>query len=355
MKTVFLVAGLVCALIASIVWFWQGGSAWIALPEALVRPTSFLVLFFGAILLFLAAVVDPKRNASPVPELELKRIDNARIAKRADVVFIHGLGGNAQSTWSFDGSSSGFWPAWLAAEFPELAVWTLQYQTSTLKWSKFSLTIEQRAHTICELLLGVKEQGPTSRPLYFVAHSMGGIFVKQMLRKGSESRFYRDILDRTSGIIFIGTPHKGSYLATYLKALNVANLLRINNDVKELTAGEPWLKALDLWFGSYAVARGTQFVKCFYEGKPLRIWFVRTLFVVPEEFAVPELPKEICDPVPVGADHIEICKPVSRTDPLYLSISRFIQENMSDTKQSANRFDGSVALASDSQHELPAP
>jgi len=52
-----------------------------------------------------------------------------------------------------------------------------------------------------------------SRPLIFVAHSLGGLVVKEVLRR---SRGYinqddlRSVFDATTGIIFFGTPHEGA-------------------------------------------------------------------------------------------------------------------------------------------------
>ncbi|RYP93093.1 hypothetical protein DL770_000839 [Monosporascus sp. CRB-9-2] len=53
-----------------------------------------------------------------------------------------------------------------------------------------------------------------SRPILFVAHSLGGIIVKEMLRRanGCQScqRHLHNVFDSTIGIVFFGTPHGGS-------------------------------------------------------------------------------------------------------------------------------------------------
>jgi hypothetical protein len=49
------------------------------------------------------------------------------------------------------------------------------------------------------------------RPVLFIAHSLGGIVVKEMLRRGSRSQEYlHNIFDSTAGIMFFGTPHGGA-------------------------------------------------------------------------------------------------------------------------------------------------
>ena len=57
--------------------------------------------------------------------------------RQVDVVFIHGLGGDAFGTWRCSGAEDAFWPAWLAEEVPEAGVWTLSYPagpTRHLRW-----------------------------------------------------------------------------------------------------------------------------------------------------------------------------------------------------------------------------
>jgi hypothetical protein len=52
------------------------------------------------------------------------------------------------------------------------------------------------------------------RPALFMVHSLGGIFVKEMLRRSSGcyrgQTHLRDIFESTIGIMFFGTPHGGA-------------------------------------------------------------------------------------------------------------------------------------------------
>lgn len=54
----------------------------------------------------------------------------------------------------------------------------------------------------------------SSRPILFVAHSLGGIVVKEMLRRSGGCRagqsHLQDIFESTIGIVFFGTPHGGA-------------------------------------------------------------------------------------------------------------------------------------------------
>ena len=62
-------------------------------------------------------------------------------------------------------------------------------------------------------LVGERRSEP-SRPLLFVAHSLGGVFVKEALRRSANYRSHHTRLDQIFyskiGIIFFGTPHGGA-------------------------------------------------------------------------------------------------------------------------------------------------
>src|SRR5205085_558252 len=105
-----------------------------------------------------------------------------------------------------------FWPGWLAAESPELAVWSLGYESSSSAWRGHSMPLFLRAN---EALAAMKAEGLGERPICFVAHSMGGLLVKQLLRNAdSLAPEFRGIGDAIRGISFIATPHTGSHVAS---------------------------------------------------------------------------------------------------------------------------------------------
>jgi len=58
-------------------------------------------------------------------------IDN----KKADIIFIHGLGGEATETWK--GCNGFYWPQELANELNTVEVWTLNYNASPIKKNAF--------------------------------------------------------------------------------------------------------------------------------------------------------------------------------------------------------------------------
>lgn len=62
-------------------------------------------------------------------------IAEAKGEKWANVVFFHGLGGDAHTTWRASPDESSFWPAWLAQDIEGLSVYTVGYEAPVSRWS----------------------------------------------------------------------------------------------------------------------------------------------------------------------------------------------------------------------------
>src|SRR5262249_25040377 len=137
--------------------------------------------------------------------------------KQADVVFVHGLMGSAHKTWSHTSEPAAFWPNWLS-EYGN--IWMLGYPAELFWWlsSGASMALPDRARSVIDFLAN-HELG--HKPLVLVTHSLGGLLVKAILRTAydlNEPRWKR-LLSSTRGIVFLGTPHTGSALATYANAI----------------------------------------------------------------------------------------------------------------------------------------
>ncbi|KAK3896424.1 hypothetical protein C8A05DRAFT_40045, partial [Staphylotrichum tortipilum] len=120
----------------------------------------------------------------------------------------------------------------------------------------------------------------SSRPLIFVAHSLGGLVCKKavLLSRNNPEAHLRAIFDCIKGIIFMGTPHKGSWMADWAKipasAVGLAKsvnksllgILETDDQLLESTQVEFWSMVRGLREGG----RGFE-VTCFFEELPLSV------------------------------------------------------------------------------------
>ncbi|MGP0067786.1 MAG: esterase/lipase family protein [Isosphaeraceae bacterium] len=173
----------------------------------------------------------------------------------ADVIFVHGLDGDAYATWRHDPIRPyASWPYWLAEELLHVKFWTLGYPaaSSELKRNQ-GLALEHIAEGSLEALRGRAVGG---RALMFVAHSLGGLVVKKMIHRsvslsndepGHEHGFLKD---RVRGVVFLGTPHSGANLATLAHALSF--FYRCTITMEYLRKNHPTIDELGDWFRKYA-------------------------------------------------------------------------------------------------------
>ena len=250
---------------------------------------------------------------------ELIKVANTDDAGRVgDVVFVHGLGGNPREYWMADKDKpETFWPAWIGQDVPNVGVWSLGYDAAKFAWQGDPLWLVDRAKNAL-LRLDLKQIG--ARPVVFVAHSMGGLLVKQMIRHGLDlgNARWKAIADHTKGVCFIATPHSGSDLANYVKFL--ARFLA-TNAVEDLKANDPHLLELNEWYRHHAFKRFTTEVYC-----ETRVtgWNKLGVVVVDRGSADPGIPGVV--PNPLEEDHLSICKPVSRESELYEGVLRLVEE-----------------------------
>ncbi|CAH0048392.1 unnamed protein product [Clonostachys solani] len=190
---------------------------------------------------------------APIASFALNVIVNPK-NPRLDIIFVHGFNGHPERTWtdktveatsmneprsdehqgrplkfrklkpgskqisavSHDGPIC--WPRDLVPEVvPDARVLSYGYDAKIQRL--FGPPVS--THTVYDIsndfsiALEAKRQDEPDRPIIFIAHSLGGIIVKDLLRRCGQSFnqsqiHIRPIFESTIGIIFFGTPHSGA-------------------------------------------------------------------------------------------------------------------------------------------------
>jgi len=195
--------------------------------------------------------------------------------KTIDVVAVHGLQGDAYQTWTHENGTM-----WLESILPDKVpyarIMTFGYN-STIAFSSSDAKLEDKSIELINRLTMKRssvENGST-RPIVFVCHSLGGVLVKKALilaHERSLDTHYKDILDNTKAIAFLGVPHRGSdaawwfnFAANSLKGatLGVSTHTAL---VKELQKASPTLATISKQF----IDRGKSLkIYTFYETRKL--------------------------------------------------------------------------------------
>lgn len=228
-------------------------------------------------------------------------ISIARVAAAVgDVIFVHGLGGDPYATWGL--GQNDCWREWIVANRPDLNIWSIAYNVDPSDWRGNAMPLSDRALNILAML---DNHSIGSRPIVFVAHSMGGLLVKEMLRHAlTVTPRYRRVADSTKAVIFFATPHAGASLADIASYFSF--IVRPTVAVSELAAQQPRLRDLNLWFRNNYSALGLK--SCiFFETHE-----THGVRVVNETSADPGIP--LISPIPIDANHITITKPKRYTD-----------------------------------------
>ncbi|OCT79996.1 protein SERAC1 [Xenopus laevis] len=255
---------------------------------------------------------------------------------RADVLFIHGLLGAAFKTWRqqdrdepLDESAAQeddyteCWPkSWLAADSPDLRILSVEYDTQLSDWKSRCPADNNRKsldYRSITLLKKLKDAGVGKRPIIWVSHSMGGLLVKKMLLKASQDEDMKDLVNNTRGVAFFSVPHHGSRLAEY--SINARLFLFPSIEVKELSKDSPELKKLNDEFLQFSENKDFKVIS-FAELSPTQVGHMMKLHIVPVESA----DLGIGTLIPVGVNHLNICKPKSKDSFIYQCTFQFIHD-----------------------------
>ncbi|KAH8898103.1 hypothetical protein GQ53DRAFT_636354 [Thozetella sp. PMI_491] len=204
-----------------------------------------------------------------------------------DICFVHGLTGNRDNTWTADGQTAPWPKTLLPSKLGNARILTFGYNAYLINNAAQDRLINHASNLLKDLADDRTECDASSRPIIFVAHSLGGIVCKKalLLSRTSRQNHLRSIFENTKGIVFMGTPHRGAWIANwaqipisalgFMKATNPAllNILKPDDDL---------LRDIRDQFAEM-ILEGTHSMRvaCFCEGLPL----YKRLMVVPRDSA----------------------------------------------------------------------
>ncbi|KAI1374708.1 hypothetical protein F4677DRAFT_455383 [Hypoxylon crocopeplum] len=298
-------------------------------------------------------------------------------SREANIIFVHGLRGHPQTTWEANRSgrdegatapktrnpfkrfsrrmhssptyndnpnthdddnsdlnyavSSGkhkvFWPQdYLAEDLPEANVWTYGYNADViggLFQAENQNSVSQHGRDLAVKMERDLEKEGFRGPIVFVAHSLGGIVIKDAIRRSDVCRA------RTKLIVFLGTPHRGSSYAGWgAIASNLASLalqdankqivktLEVNSEVLDNIHDEFQRIVFDanIQIHSFQEARGISGVKGLH-GK-----------VVADFSSKVGLPRQFETVESIDADHMQMARCSKKTEPPYSVLLKVIRQ-----------------------------
>ncbi|KAI9774787.1 MAG: hypothetical protein M1840_000003 [Geoglossum simile] len=158
-----------------------------------------------------------------------------------DIIAVHGLAGTRATSWSVeeeDGERYHWLRSKLPKDLPVARILTFEYNSEWYENPSHVDLEECGAQLLRCIIQDRRHQGELlacparrKRPIIFIGHSFGGLVVKQTLLYASQThawgstslqesdfRNHQDIIACTAGVIFLGTPHRGSNFSKLAKA-----------------------------------------------------------------------------------------------------------------------------------------
>ena len=136
-----------------------------------------------------------------------------------DIVFIHGLTGDRERTWTYP-SASAPWPKTLLPSYlPTSKILAFGYDAYIAKrGAANSNQLVDHSKDFLSALTSLRDITESSaRPSILVGHSLGGVVCKDAVlqSRNNPEAHLRDLFQSVVGFAFLGTPHGGSDLASW--------------------------------------------------------------------------------------------------------------------------------------------
>lgn len=175
---------------------------------------------------------------------------------------ISGLASHSFGSWQTHGHDKSF--MWIRDDLPQKlpGVRFLIYgYDTTLSNSKSFQIISDLAISLVQTMKAIGWSAPSAKPVLFLAHSLGGVVLKQSLviLAGGDSQ-ERAILAKVKGAISFGVPSQGMSIPDISEMLGDQPNVAL---VKELSNESKFLPRLDEQFGNISSLQRLQFFWAF--------------------------------------------------------------------------------------------
>ncbi|CAH0054140.1 unnamed protein product [Clonostachys solani] len=266
----------------------------------------------------------------------LEILSDANDAK-FEIIAVHGLGADPDRTWTqavertqereaaehrpaHDPARIHLLQDLLKSDFPQARILSFKHNSNWLTDAPVKTTEEIGK----SLLEEIKAKRLSRRlPIIFIGHSLGGIIIKQALCRDDS----QEIIDDTSGIIFLGTPHQGSSVSASgaVLAFMTGFLGSDTTLLQSLKSHDGQLSNLADRFQSRKVPNQDQPQKfqviSFYETKPTYLLGWQSLgLVVSRDSAAVHMDKQYS----IDTDHSRLNKCAGPEDKLYMKLKEAI-------------------------------
>ncbi|KAI4926816.1 uncharacterized protein J4E92_005976 [Alternaria infectoria] len=236
---------------------------------------------------------------------------------KADIVFIHGLGGSSRMTWSKHKSPGLFWPLTFLPLEPDIClarILSFGYDADFTNGGNATNVILDFAKT---LLYNLK---------YYTDVQGENLNMGQAYMQGQNDPEYENIVKAISAIIFLSTPHRGTNLANVLnRILQSTPVTNSKPFISELTRNSSTLQKLNEQFRHIAPKLK---IVSFYETQPTSIGLKSArVMVLERDSSLLGYPGETSNPL--NADHHGVCKYESPHDPNYITVRNVLKSLVS--------------------------
>lgn len=231
---------------------------------------------------------------------------------------------------------------WLPFDCPNLRIIGINYETSLTEWSaKHTCPCEKKGtlqNRSDELMKSLAASGlGQDRPIVWVGHSMGGLLVKEIIVQAMNdpNDDIKKLALNTRGILFLGTPHKGSSVAKLKQ--HIQFLLSPTIEVKELEENASFLLSLHEKFLEYLKEMKDKVnIVSVVEGSPTML----TSFKFPIRIVTQESARlQFGDFYVLNVDHLGLSKPIFRQSFLYQRLLMVIKDVIvAYTKENTNEI-----------------